>query len=182
MPAAIKSVVTVPYASLLNAKIIEPVHDNYVLIDRHFLTFCMQPILARIKIDENWYLDKYPDVLLAIENDVMSNAVTHYTKHGYFENRMPYRIEVDADWYLEEYPDIRLAIERGEFASAQDHFDVLLFVYALAGFRLFRGEIGEFGLPESKDERLDIDDLANFADSEKEFVGNLRCWHREKFL
>jgi hypothetical protein len=97
----------------------------------------MQPILARIKIDENWYLDKYPDVLLAIENDVVPNAVTHYTKHGYFENRMPYRIEVDADWYLEEYPDIRLAIERGEFASAQDHFDIAGFAEGRFPYRNF---------------------------------------------
>jgi hypothetical protein len=106
VPAAIKSVVTVPYASLLNAKIIEPINNNHVVIDRHFLVFCMQSILARIKIDENWYLEKYQDVLLAIENDVVPNAAAHYTKHGYFENRMPYRIEVDADWYLEEYPAI----------------------------------------------------------------------------
>jgi len=153
VPAAIKSVVTVPYASLLNAKIIEPIHDNYVAIDRHFLVFCMQPILARIKIDENWYLDKYPDVLLAIENDVVPNATTHYTKHGYFENRMPYRIEVDADWYLKEYPDIGAAIERGEFASAQDHFEIVGFAEGRFPYRNFTlntiSEPGDPKLPSS---------------------------------
>lgn len=127
MPSQIRTVVTVPYASLLNAKIIEPTNDGCFRVDRHFLIFCMQPILAKIKVDDEWYLERYPDVQLAIESDVVPSATVHYTRHGYFENRMPYRIEADPDWYLQQYPDIRLAIQREEFASAQDHFEKIGF-------------------------------------------------------
>jgi hypothetical protein len=123
----IKTVVTVPYASLLNAKIVEAKQDGSLLIDRHFFIFCMQPVLAKIKVDDDWYLRRYPDVQLAIDSHTVPNASAHYTRHGYFENRMPYRIEVDADWYLREYPDVRLAIEREEFTSAQDHFETVGF-------------------------------------------------------
>jgi len=87
----------------------------------------MQPILAKIKVDDDWYLSRYPDVQLAIDNDMVPSATAHYTRHGYFENRMPYRIEVDPEWYLREYPDIRLAIQREEFTSAQDHFEKIGF-------------------------------------------------------
>ena len=127
MPALIRTVVTVPYASLLNAKIIEQTNDGSLLVDRHFLIFCMQPILAKIKVDEDWYLKRYPDVQLAIDNNVVPSAAAHYARHGYFENRMPYRIEVDAAWYLQQYPDVGLAIEREEFSSAQEHFEIVGF-------------------------------------------------------
>jgi hypothetical protein len=66
-------------------------------------------------------------VQLAIDNNVVPSATAHYTRHGYFENRMPYLIEVDQDWYLQQYPDIQLAIGRDEFSSAQDHFEKLGF-------------------------------------------------------
>ena len=92
---------TVPYASLLNAKIIEPTTNGSLVIDQHFFIFCMQPILAKIKVDDEWYLTRYPDVRLAIDNHVVPNVAAHYTRHGYFENRMPYRIEVDPEWYLQ---------------------------------------------------------------------------------
>src|SRR5215469_1123224 len=127
VPAIIRTVVTVPYASLLNAKIIEETNDGPLLIDRHFLIFCMQPILAKIKVDDNWYLERYPDVQLAIDTNVVPSAAAHYTRHGYFENRMQYRIEVDREWYLRQYPDVGLAIEREEFSSAQEHFEIVGF-------------------------------------------------------
>jgi len=125
--ASIKTVVTVPYASLLNAKIIEPTTNGSLIIDRHFFIFCMQPILAKIKVDDEWYLTRYPDVRLAIDNHVVPNVAAHYTRHGYFENRMPYRIAVDPEWYLQQYPDVGLAIEREEFSSAQEHFEIVGF-------------------------------------------------------
>jgi hypothetical protein len=122
-----KSIVTVPYASLLNAKIVEQFDDDYLAVDKHFFRFCMQSIIENINVDEKWYLNKYPDVLLAIEEGAIPSASTHYTRHGYFENRLPYLIEVDSPWYLEQYPDVRRAIERGEIPSAQSHFETVGF-------------------------------------------------------
>ena len=150
MSASIKTVVTVPYASLLNAKIIEPTTDGSLIIDRHFLIFCMQPILAKIKVDNDWYLKRYPDVQTAIANDLVPSANAHYTRHGYFENRMPYRIEVVPDWYLQEYPDVRTAIERDDYGSAQDHFENVGFAegrFPYANFTLVT-------VPEPEDPKL----------------------------
>ena len=127
MDPIIKSIVTVPYASLLNAKIVEQFDDDYLAIDKHFFRFCMQSIIENINVDEKWYLNKYPDVLLAIEEGTIPSASMHYTRHGYFENRLPYLIEVDSPWYLEQYPDVRRAIERGEIPSAQSHFETVGF-------------------------------------------------------
>ena len=61
-----------------------------------------------------------------------------------------------------------------EFFDAQDRFDVLFLIYALSGFGFFRSEIGKFGFPESKDKRLDVDNLADLADPEKQFIWDLR--------
>ena len=61
-----------------------------------------------------------------------------------------------------------------EFLDAQDHFDVLPLIYALPGLGFFRGQIRKLAFPESKDEGLDIDNLADFAYPEEQFVRNLR--------
>lgn len=116
--------VAVPYISLFNAKIITSASgEDHLLVDRHFFQFCIRSIVSKIQVDEEWYLQRYPDILDAIENGRIASARMHYERHGYFENRMPYPIKVDAVWYLEQYSDVAEGIERGEFSSAQAHFD-----------------------------------------------------------
>jgi hypothetical protein len=122
MEDIVKSVIAVPYSSLINAKIIVPVSNEHIEIDIHFLKFCMQLILEKIQLDERWYLSTYPDIQVAIQNGEVSSAAVHYVRHGYFENRLPYLIEVDPEWYMEQYPDISLAVSRREFLTPQDHF------------------------------------------------------------
>jgi len=125
---AIKSVVVVPYACLLNSRIVvDAGHDEYVKVDRHFFNFCMRPILGKIRVDEEWYLSKHADVMNALKQGEVQSARAHYVMYGFFENRIPYPIEVDS------------AIEQNFFDSAQSHFDQVGFAegrFAYAGFML----------------------------------------------
>ena len=129
MESSINSIVAVPFSFLLNAKIVILSNDDeYVAIDKHFLRFCLRSVLEKIYVDEDWYLDRYPDVLHGLETGAVSSASEHYSKHGYFENRMPYAIAVNSPWYLEQNPDVEEAIGKKLFPSAQAHFDSVGFI------------------------------------------------------
>jgi hypothetical protein len=112
------------YAGLLNQRIIIPSpKGNYIAVERHFLNSCLSPLLAKVKIDEKWYLEAYPDVQEAIASGVVPNVPAHYARFGFYEHRMPYRILVDEAWYVAEYADVRAAIAQNHFESGQAHFE-----------------------------------------------------------
>jgi hypothetical protein len=119
------SVIAVPYATLMNAKIIvTSIKKPYLAVDQHFLQFCMRSFIEKIRVDEVWYLTNYPDVADGGEGNAFG-AAEHYIKHGYFENRLPYEIKVHEKWYLAQYPDVSAAVSKGEYASAQAHFETI---------------------------------------------------------
>ena len=68
-----------------------------------------------------------------------------------------------------------------EFFDAQYLLNVLPFIDAVPRFRLFGGEVGEFGFPESEDKRLNIDDLADLAYTKEELVWNVGCPHKREW-
>jgi len=118
------SLLAVPYATLINAKIVvSSIKKPYLAVDEHFFRFCMRSIIDKIKIDEKWYLSRYPDVAEAMGEEGPLSAAEHFIKHGYYENRMPYEIIVEEAWYLDQYPDVLIAVRNGDFASAQAHFE-----------------------------------------------------------
>src|SRR5690242_381830 len=41
------------------------------------------------EFDEQWYLDRYPDVAAAVAEGKISSAYVHYQIHGLAENRQP---------------------------------------------------------------------------------------------
>jgi hypothetical protein len=112
------------YATLLNLRIIIPsAKGNYIAVERHFFSNCLIPLLEKVKVDENWYLEAYPDVRDAIASGVVPNVRAHYARFGFYEHRMPYRILVDEAWYLAEYADVRAAIAKKHFETGQAHFE-----------------------------------------------------------
>ena len=112
------------FASLLNQKIlIQSKSSDYIAVDQYFFNNCLYPLISRIELDEQWYLQKYPDVRQAIAKKAVKDAKDHFVRFGYFEHRLPYRIEVKEEWYLEQYPDIKKAIDRRDFKSGQEHFE-----------------------------------------------------------
>lgn len=83
----------------------------------------VRTLLSVIKVDEDFYLSRNPDVAAGIQNGTIRSAREHFVDHGYFEGRLPYFIAVDDKWYLETHTDVAETIRNGEYASAQDHFD-----------------------------------------------------------
>jgi len=116
------------FASLLNQKIIILADSSdYVAVDQYFFRDCFRPLIDKIQLDEQWYLQKYPDVRQAIAKRLVKDAREHFIRFGYFEHRLPYHIRVQEDWYLEQYPDIKKAIEDKAFKSGQEHFEIVGF-------------------------------------------------------
>ncbi len=116
------------YAAMLNRKLVIPsVKTHYVAVEKSYWTEFFGLRIARVDVDEGWYLDRYPDVAQAIESKVLRTALQHYCQSGYFEHRMPYYISVDPDWYLEQYVDVKEAIDNKIFPSAQAHFELIGF-------------------------------------------------------
>ncbi|MEA2792338.1 MAG: hypothetical protein QOG73_4744 [Acetobacteraceae bacterium] len=82
----------------------------------------IRSLLSVVIVDEEWYLDQYPDVAEAIAQGKMPSAKDHFVVNGYFEGRLPSLIAVDERFYLTKYPDVAESIRRGTEQSGQAHF------------------------------------------------------------
>jgi hypothetical protein len=116
------------YATLLNEKLLVRTEaPKQTLVDTGFLSVLLQPMVAAIEFDEDWYLVRHPDVAKAVRAATIESAHQHYVQSGYFEHRMPRKIDVEERSYLRNYPDVAEAIKRGAFKNAQEHFDKIGF-------------------------------------------------------
>jgi hypothetical protein len=97
---------------------------HYVELLETKLIELLRILVAKVDVDEKWYLANYADVASAIKSGELKSAREHYIRSGFFENRLPARIEVDEDWYTDEYPDVAAAIRAGAFKSGQQHFEL----------------------------------------------------------
>ncbi len=112
------------FAGLLNKKLcVKTTNVSYMAVEYNFFIDLIGDFISRIALDEAWYLERYPDVRDAIASGAYDDPHGHYVRHGYFENRLPYRIKVDEPWYLETYDDIGQAVRSGIFENGQGHFD-----------------------------------------------------------
>lgn len=73
-------------------------------------------------VDEDWYLNRYPDVAAAIKQGHFRSAAHHYAIGGLAEGRMPCPVEIDESDYLAVHRDVAKAIESGRLNSATEHF------------------------------------------------------------
>jgi hypothetical protein len=109
-----------PYSTLCGAKGSAGPHVTLLEVQ---LKRLITSVLGRVRVDEAWYVKRYPDVREAMARGNIPSAKYHYRRSGYFEDRIPHRIRVDRDWYLDKYPDVEKAISAGRFSSAQEHFE-----------------------------------------------------------
>ncbi len=117
------------YGTLLGRKMVVPsTRTGYIAVDQFLFFELMARRLQKVEVDEDWYLETYPDIKAAIAAGAVRSAAHHYRRFGYFEHRMPRRIAVDEAWYLQAHPDVKDAIAKQVYASAQEH-------YVIAGFR-----------------------------------------------
>ena len=80
-------------------------------------------LLGTVDVDEELYLNQYPDVTEEIRKGTIKSPKDHFLSSGYFEGRLPFPIPVDEAWYLEQNPGVAKAIARGTLKSAQQHFN-----------------------------------------------------------
>lgn len=74
------------------------------------------------QIDDNAYLSAYPDVRGAILAGEISSGQEHFSKAGYYENRIPGMLPFDPDWYRSHYKDIAQHFQRDQDAEMHEHF------------------------------------------------------------
>lgn len=75
--------------------------------------------MAADLFNEQWYLEKHPDVLEAVQNGLIT-AREHFEQFGKYEGRTPGPL-FDPKHYLAGNPDVAAAVEAG-MTSAYDHF------------------------------------------------------------
>jgi len=80
-------------------------------------------MIAGIEVDENWYLERYPDIADAIEKGIVASAQEHFVNDGYFEGRRPFPIRVNERWYLMNNTGVADYVRQGRLESGQQHFD-----------------------------------------------------------
>ncbi|MDE8346536.1 MAG: hypothetical protein POH28_10245 [Acidocella sp.] len=97
--------------------------ERYVELSEAKFMGVLRLALTHVFVDEDWYLDTYPDVADAVLKGSFNYAKDHYIEAGYTEGRLPHHVEVDEAWYINEYPDVAAAIRPGAIFSAQKHFE-----------------------------------------------------------
>ena len=55
-----------------------PGGSPYFGVQEHFFQSCMADRLAKVRVDEGWYLEAYPDVREAISSGTVPDARTHF--------------------------------------------------------------------------------------------------------
>lgn len=83
------------------------------------------PILnALYSYDEEYYLEKYPDVKRVVTASQFSSGLLHYLKHGIHESRIISKDGelFDEKYYLSHNADVAAAVKRGEFKSGYEHY------------------------------------------------------------
>jgi hypothetical protein len=95
---------------------------RFIEISESAFMALLSSALQHVEVDEAWYLGTYQDVAEAFGRGEITSAKEHYTRAGYFEDRLPRDVQVDEEWYQATYPDVREAVEFGRLASGQQHF------------------------------------------------------------
>jgi hypothetical protein len=92
-------------------------------LDRQGFVTILTEMLQAVPFDEQWYLDRYPDVADAIASGKLASAREHYVRFGYFEGRLPGLNGFDAEAYCSIYPDLEhILVEPRSDSRAKAHF------------------------------------------------------------
>jgi hypothetical protein len=92
-------------------------------VKREGLVAILKEMLRTAPFDEQWYLERYPDVAEALETKELPSAREHYVQFGYFEGRLPGLNGFDPEAYCRGYPDLEHLLSLPEGVSdATAHF------------------------------------------------------------
>jgi hypothetical protein len=80
-------------------------------------------LIEGVQVDAAWYLERYPDIALAIRQGTIASPQSHFVNDGYFEGRMPFPMRVDERYYLARNEGVADYVRKGMLESGQQHFD-----------------------------------------------------------
>jgi hypothetical protein len=83
----------------------------------------LRQVIVGVEVNEQWYLNRYPDIAEAIEAGTVQSARLHFVNDGYFEGRLPFPIQVDERYYLGQNTGVADYVRKGMLESGQQHFD-----------------------------------------------------------
>jgi hypothetical protein len=83
----------------------------------------LRHLIAGVRVDEAWYLERYPDIAEAIGQGIVASPQFHFVHDGYFEGRMPFPMQVDEQYYLTQNAGVSDHVRNGLLESGQQHFD-----------------------------------------------------------
>jgi hypothetical protein len=91
-------------------------------VSRSFLRALIGELAGRMRFDQEWYAEKYPDVEGArLAGDVQS-LYAHFRAAGYFEGRLPAELPFDPQWYRTQYRDIAETFLPSDAEGMRTHF------------------------------------------------------------
>jgi hypothetical protein len=70
--------------------------------------------------DEDYYLDRYPDVQKVVAGGGLKNGLAHFISNGFSERREP--LLVDRGWYTRTYPQAAVELGRGDYEDPVHHY------------------------------------------------------------
>jgi hypothetical protein len=93
-----------------------------VAVTRKFLRELISELARRMRMDENWYAETYPDVEGARLAGDVESLREHFAKSGYIEGRLPAALPFDPQWYRRHYRDIADAFPSADPDAMREHF------------------------------------------------------------
>ncbi|MGN6470407.1 MAG: hypothetical protein ACTHLC_12580 [Rhizobiaceae bacterium] len=80
-------------------------------------------MLQAASFDEEWYLERYPDIADAVAAGEIASGREHYIRFGYFEGRLPGLNGFNSELYCRIYPDLEhILLQPGSDGRAKAHF------------------------------------------------------------
>lgn len=83
----------------------------------------LRQVIIGVEVDEQWYLQRYPDIAEAVQQGLVQSARLHFVNDGYFEGRLPFPMRVDERYYLAQNTGVADYVRKGMLESGQQHFD-----------------------------------------------------------
>ncbi len=71
--------------------------------------------------DHEWYLQAYPDVRNALDDDAFETVRQYYIDHGRALLHAPNML-FDERWYIQRYPDVADEVANGDYGSGYEHY------------------------------------------------------------
>jgi hypothetical protein len=97
------------------------------------LRYLISEIAKQLTVDEQWYLERYPDVQAAVLAGDVPSARVHFQEAGFLEGRLPRPLSFDPDFYYEKYSDLTGAFQKDDAEGLRRHFETRGYFEGRAG-------------------------------------------------